>query len=374
MWSKQMSYPYRSLPLPLRIAFLLLVPVLSANSYCEPRTPNQRASPLLPEIAQAIRVIENHPDTFGKIGKLYRFLRSFPADGTACWARGLLHRTLIEAGEWEKAVLVGKQLLDADPMDLEAAENTVEAVRKFKPADVAEWEARVLKMARTIRENGGPAAALARAVKLVEDAESREENDLYRAVVDSSGKPRLEAAATFLERFPQSPHRVPALRLAFEAAQATKDPAAIAEAGERLLTAEPTDDAALLAVAQVYLNQRRNYDKVAAYAQRILGHQAQNADAAPQSFYLGSAHLLLGSLQLNRQNFEESQRHLRLARPHVKDKREAAVLFYLGYTSYYLERYTEAREFFTQCAAIASEYRDQALANLASLDRRTRGQ
>ena len=155
----------------------------------------------------------------GKIAKLYRFLRDFPESKSTPWARESLHQLLLEAGEYQRVVALGKQMMAYDPLDLFAAERTLEAARKLADPSVQEWERIVPETARRVvasqippTDAGQWAVRLQWAQRIAATLERSEERDRYAAVLSSTGAERIRAVSELLSRFPSTdsakcPHR-----------------------------------------------------------------------------------------------------------------------------------------------------------------------
>lgn len=325
------------------------------------------------EAGRQIQAIQARPDTRGKISKLYVFLREHPKDEMAGWAREELQALLLAEGELDMTIAAGEKLLEFDPLDILAAERNLEATR-LKKADTTARQKQIDEIARKIVlqpiAKATPEVVKYRtetASRIVDRLDRAEEYRLYQVLVDApTAASRLSASRELLDRFPAHKERRYVLSTRMAAALELRDYAAAVEAAEQVLQMDPKDDLALLSTAQIYLQQKRNLPKVIEAAKQILANREGKA-GEQDLYFVGQAHLVLGSYFIGKGDFPSADFQLRSALKFVKGPAEAPVLFYLGWANYNMEKYEPAFEYFTQCLQFGGQYAEQAQQNIKAL-------
>jgi hypothetical protein len=131
--------------------------------------------------------------------------------------------------------------------------------------------------------------------------------------------------------------------------------------------------------------QKQQNDRAVSYAQRLIAALAKRSksDVIPDAEWqkkkngmLGSAHLASGVVYAAQTHYYRADQELRAALPLVKgdDTQTATALFYLGVADYQLgstgldkSKVLEAARFSQQCAAIKSQYQEQAAHNAQAM-------
>jgi tetratricopeptide (TPR) repeat protein len=133
--------------------------------------------------------------------------------------------------------------------------------------------------------------------------------------------------------------------------------------------------------------QKQQNEKAIVYAQKLiatLGKRTKSdimpdADwARKKTAMLGRAHLVAGVILVAQTNYYRADQELRAALPLIKgdDTQTATALFSLGMANYQLGRVglnkgqvLQGAKFSQQCAAIKSQYQDQAARNAVAMNK-----
>ena len=83
---------------------------------------------------------------------------------------------------------------------------------------------------------------------------------------------------------------------------------------------------------------------------------------------------MIGNTYVNSNNFAMADKHLRVALQYLRGSgaTEAAVLFYLGWANYNMEKYPESAEFFRLCTAFGGQFGEQASRNVTAMQKERR--
>ena len=134
----------------------------------------------------------------------------------------------------------------------------------------------------------------------------------------------------------------------------------------------------LLVVADNYLQNKKDPEKVHTYSAKIVGvmgakpkpEGVSDADwMARKNLVTGLAHYLSGKLYYNESRFAQADQELRAALPSVESNAaiKPEVLYLLGFANYKLDKPQEAANYYRACAAIKSQFQATAAKNLQGI-------
>jgi tetratricopeptide (TPR) repeat protein len=338
-----------------------------------------------------LQQIGQESDVSKKLALLEQFAASYPTDKNVGWVYEQMQTAEVKVNQPEKAMEVGEKLLAMDPEDAEAAHQGLKAAESRKDADqIRKWAALTSQTAQKIVSSPQPKAAdevadwknrvdWANQVKLYADY------SLYAAALQTSDfNKKIELIDALQAQNPQSEYlakTAPLLFLAYRQTGANEKAIALAE---KVLATDQSDEDMLLVVADHYLQNRRNPEKVHAYAAKIV--EILNAKPAPEgvadadwqkrkSTVAGVAHYLNGKLYYTENAFAPADRELRAALPLIQDNPQLKpeVLFYLGVADFKLEKAQDAANFNRECAALKSPYAATCAKNLTAIRTQYRG-
>jgi tetratricopeptide (TPR) repeat protein len=358
------------------LCFLLAVPPCLAQRYKLEFTLGS------PE-GEQLELIQHQIDTRRKIDQILRFLAQFPKDKSASYLYEWLQIYYSRSNEPDKVLLYGEKLLALHPDDFDALYRADQAAAKQGDAAVAaKWHGRLLALCEQIAGKPAPGEedpkAWAQAQELAQGLLAQREYDQFTKAIQAEPKAKTVLLEEFLKKYPNSAYTDQVWPHLMNAYRGIGDQGKALATAERMLARHPDDLDALLLSGQIEIERRTNLPKVIATGNRII--QTVSSQPRPngvavrewekrKAYYLGSAYLMVGNAYVNQNNFEQADRSLRQSLPYMRgrDQVEAAILFYLGWANYHMEKYAEAAEFFRQCTGITGPYSEQASRNLNSL-------
>jgi tetratricopeptide (TPR) repeat protein len=339
------------------------------------------ANPDSPE-GQFLELIGLQSDNLRKLALIEQFTERFPKHAAVAWAYEQLQTSALEAGQWDKTLAFGEKLIAATPDDLDAAQMNIKAAEAKGDKTVAKlWTDYVTRVAQRVLLSPPP-----KDPEQLEDWKKRtavaaqyaaqDEYALYKKALNAGDpKQQIKLVDELLQRNPDSTYLPQALVIYLNAYRVLGDQRNALGTAERILQRDESNEDALLICAEAYLQRGSSPDRVIAYSTRLIALMntkpkpaiAREEDWEKKKIaYTGTAHWMMGNTYINQGHFALADSALRAALPLLRESEQsmASVLFYLGWSNYNLENYTEAVRFYKQCAAIHSKFQEQALKNL----------
>jgi len=335
-------------------------------------------------------------DPAKKITLYEQFVTDFPKDEHTPWVLEQVQAYYVKAGQTDQIIASGDKLLAIDPDDPEAALQALKAaetkkdlalVRKY--SDITNRNARKMVASPQPKE-ADEVEGWKKEVEYAKSVAQYSDYALFRGAVESRDpKVTIELGEALQQRSPESEYagkmRDP-LFLAYR--QAGANDKAIAFAEKTLATDQSNEDM-LLVVADSYLNQKKEPEKVHAYSAKIVEimaakpkpEGASDADwTTRKNTITGLAHYMSGKQYSNEGKLAQADQELRRALPLIETTPalKPETLFMLGLANYKLaagkpDRAQEAANYFRQCAAMPGPMQAQAAKNLKSIQTEYRG-
>lgn len=333
--------------------------------------------------SQFLDLINLQSDEAKKLALIEQFTQRFPKHQAVSWAFEYLQSSAMQAGQWDKALAFGEQLVQRHPDDLDAAQLNVKAAEsKGDRITLKLWSDFVARIYQRILESPPP-----KDPELLEEWKKRtaiasqfaaqDEYAIYKKAADS-GDPRqqIKLLDELVKRNPDTAYMPQALVIYLNAYRALGDSRNGLVTAESILKSDRNNEDALLTAATAYLQHGSSSDKVLSYSARII--ELMNTKKKPggvreqdwekkKTIYRGTAHWLMGNTYINQNRFGQADGALRAALPMLRqnDQSSASILFYLGWANYKMDNFEEAARFYKQCMAIHSQYQEQAVKNLS---------
>jgi tetratricopeptide (TPR) repeat protein len=340
---------------------------------------------------QLLQQIGQESDESKKLALLEQFAAKYPKHEGAAWVYGQMVTAYTKADQFDKAMDAGDKLLAIDPGDLEIAHQALKAAEAKKDPDaVIKWAVKTSDLARKVAQSPKPkdedeAEDWKRNVAFAKQLDVYTEYSLYALALQTTDPRKKLALADALEqRNPQSQY-LPQLGMPRFIAylQAGENQKAVALA-EKTLEKDQSSEEMLLAVAESYMTQNKEPDKVLAYCAKVLElvktkpkpEGVSDADWETRKTQLsGRAGWMTGVIYATQSKWAEADQALRAALPAIKGdpRMAAAALFYLGVANFRLgekaddNRIVEALRFSEQCAAIAGPFQGPARTNIRAI-------
>jgi hypothetical protein len=202
---------------------------------------------------------------------------------------------------------------------------------------------------------------------------------LYRAAVESrDAKLTIDLGEALIGHDPKSEYAGKVMEPLFVAYRQSGDNVkAVALAEQVVPTGQGSEDM-LLVLANQYLEQKKEPEKVHTYSARIVQIMVQKPKpegvsdgdwTARKNLMTGLAHYLNGKLYHNENNFAKADVELRAALPLVDGNLaiKPEVLYMLALSDFKLEKLQDAANYFRACSALKSPYQQMATTNLARM-------
>jgi tetratricopeptide (TPR) repeat protein len=332
-----------------------------------------------------------------KVALYEQFATEFPKDEHTPWVLEQVQAYYVKAGQPDQIIASGEKLLAVDPEDPEAALQALKAaetkkdlalVRKY--SDLTNRNSRKMAAAPQPKE-ADEVEDWKKGVEYAKQVAQYSDYALFRAAVESRDpKLTIELAEALQQRSPESEYAGKIRDAQFLAyRQSGANDKAIAFA-EKALATDQTNEDMLLVVADSYLQQKKEPEKVHAYSAKIV--EIMSAKPKPEgtsdadwnsrkNTIVGLAHYMSGKLYSNEGKLAQADQELRKALPLIESQPalKPETLFMLGLANYKLaagkpDRAQDAANFFRQCAAVSTgAMQTQAAKNLKSIQTEYRG-
>jgi len=361
-----------------------------------------------------LQQIMQENDPAKKATLLDQFATQFPKEPGTPWVLEQLQGIYVKANDPDKIIASGGQLLALDPDDPEAALQCLKAAESKKDlALIKKYSAATSAAARKMASAPQPkdadeAAAWKGEVDYAKQVDTYAEYALYRVALESRDpKAVIEFAGALRDRDPKGDYAAKVVQPLFVAYRQAGDNAKAVALAEQTIAAGQMNEDMLLVVADSYMQQKKEPEKVHAYSAKIVELMGQKpkpegvSDAdwtARKNLVTGVAHYMNGKVYYNEANFGKADQALRAALPLVDASlkteevhlattqgttttirraaepiMKAEVLYLLGFANYKLEKPQEAANYYRDCAALKSPYQALAAKNLLGLKNQYHG-
>jgi hypothetical protein len=284
------------------------------------------------------------------------------------------------------AALISTGLIVAAPDSLDdSLQNLRDAVAKKDAAQIKPLAVQTIEAANKITSGPAPETEIDKEqVNAARDAQSYAEYALYSTAIESEPDVKLDLFATLEQASPTSKYLNDGYVYYFQALTQAGDAAKIPAIAEKALKNLPSSPDVLAELLDLAAQKNQN-DKALSYAQRLIGALGKRpkSEIMPDAEWLkkrnamlGRAHMVAGVVLLGQTHNYRADQELRAALPLVRgdDLQTATVLFNLGLANYSLgstgmnkAQVLEAARFSQQCAAIKSQYQEQAAHNATAM-------
>jgi tetratricopeptide (TPR) repeat protein len=313
-----------------------------------------------------------------------QFVTQYPKHEAVPWVLEMLQPAYVKAGNIDKIIETGEKMAALDPDDIECALQTLKAVETKKDPDlIKKWSAATSAAARKYLASSGEKRPSD--IEYAKQVDTYTEYTLYRAAVETPDpKKKLDLIETLEQRNPSCEYIAKFNRERFMAYRQTGANDKALALAEKVLATDQSDEQMLLVVADNYMQQKKEPEKVVAYTARIV--ELVNGRAKPANMtdedwqkhkgaLLCIAHFIGGKQQFVQNKFAAADKELREALPHIdaSPALKPELLFYLGVANYKLEKPQEAANFFRACAAIKSPFQAEANKNVLRIRTEYRG-
>ncbi len=338
-------------------------------------------------------------DQAKKAALMEQFASQYPKLEASGYILEQLQGIYVKSGDSDKVIATGEKLLALDPEDPEAALQCLKAAEAKKDTDgVKKWSATAAANAQKAAAKPKPADAeqadsWKAEVEYAKSVQAYSDYALFSAAVQSRDpKVTIDLTETLTQRSPQSEYVAKLQQPLFMAyRQAGANDKALALAEKTVATDQSNEDM-LLVIADNYLQNKKDPEKIHAYSAKIVEIMAakpkpdgvSDADwTARKAQVTGLAHYISGKQYSMENKHAQVDQELKKALPLVDAAPALAglkpeLLFLLGLSDYRMasgnpEKAQEAANYFRACSNIKSQYQATAATNLKRIQTEYRG-
>ena len=332
-----------------------------------------------------LQQIMQENDAVKKSVLLEQFSSEFPKNEATPWVLEQLQGIYVKANDGDKVIAAGDKLLVLDPDDPEAALQCLKAAEAKKDAGlVKKYSVATATAAHKLAGAPQPkepdeVPGWKASVDYAKQVEQYADYALYRAALESrDAKLTIDLSETLIARNPAGEYAGKIREPLFVAYRQAGDNAKAIVLADQAATAGQGSEDMLLVLANQYLEQKKEAEKVHTYSARIVQMLGQKqkpegvSDAdwtARRNLMTGLAHYMSGKQYHNENNFAKADVEVRAALPLVENNPaiKPEVLYMLAMSNFKLEKPQEAANYFRSCAAVKSPYQQLATSNLARI-------
>src|SRR6202158_4804995 len=319
---------------------------------------------------QALQAITKEPDDQKKLGMYQDFLKQFASNPEAvAYANWQLAQAYQSTGDLQNALDYGDKALASAPRSLDILVSQASIAQQLKNnGKLLDYAVRGGEVYNSIGKAAKPEGMsdqdFATHVQEQKDGAKSSYDFLeaaaFNVIVDeTNAKARMNDIDLFTPAFPNSHFDEPVASYAMMSLAELKDTTRVVAYGEKALAANPNNLAALLLLANSYVEDPKpgSVAKGAAYAQRAIAAAKADAPDADRTRKLsgGVAHSTLGYAYMKQEKTVAAIPELKSSAALLKgvdDQQYAVALYRLGYAYAKLSHNTEAREALVEAAKI----------------------
>jgi tetratricopeptide (TPR) repeat protein len=318
---------------------------------------------------QGLQAITKEPDDQKKAAMYEDFLKQFSSNPQAvAYANWQLAQAYQSTGELPKALDYGDKALASAPHSLDILISQVSIAQQMKNnAKLLDYSVRGGELYNSIGKTKPDGISDQDFATQTAEQKSAARNSYefleaaaFNVIVDeTNAKARMSDIDRFTPAFPASRFDEPVASYAMMALTELKDTSRVVAYGEKALAANPNNLAALLLLANNYVDEPKpgSVVKGAAYAQRAIATAKADAPDADRARKLsgGVAHSTLGYAYMKQEKTAAAISELKSAAAllnGVDDQQYAVAQYRLGYAYAKLSHNTEARDALMAAAKI----------------------
>ncbi len=319
---------------------------------------------------QALQAITKEPDDQKKLAMYEDFLKQFSSNPAAvAYGNWQISQACQGTGDLQKALDYGDKALASAPHSLDILVSQASIAQQLKNnPKLLDYSVRGGELYNSIGKTPKPQGVSDQDfASQIKDQKDRAKNSYefleaaaFNVIVDeTNAKARMSDIDRFTPAFPNSRFDEPVASYAMMALTELKDTSRVVAYGQKALAANPNNLAALLLLANNYVEDSRpgSVTKAVGYAERAIVAAKADAPDADRTRKLsgGVAHSTLGYAYMKQEKTVAAIPELKSAAALLKgvdDQQYAVALYRLGYAYAKLSHNTEAREVLLEAAKI----------------------
>jgi tetratricopeptide (TPR) repeat protein len=351
---------YPAFRLPAVLLVLCAIPSLAragAKPPIDPSTPEGRL----------LGKVQAEGDLTKRLTLLELFPELFPSSPSMEYVLSEMQARYLQAGQLDKALGAGSNLLITNPNSLETAcLNWRIAADMKNPALTAVWMRQAGYIAERVLKTPDPEMSKA-TVDCGTSASQANELDEYKdAVTAKNPAERVKLLEAFLKAHPQTKHADDIEITVFLAYREQGDAAKALAAAEKLVAHNDTREDAMLLVAESYFKSAKDPNLVVSLSKKAIDRLSKgekpegmsDADwARNKTAGTTQAYYMIGSINFQAEKWEAADQAYRAALPNLTDPRfRAEVLSSLGWANYKLKNVSDSIKFYIECTNIPGPF------------------
>jgi tetratricopeptide (TPR) repeat protein len=271
---------------------------------------------------QLLQQIGQEQDPTKKLALLDKFASTYPKHESIIWVYEQMQPLLLKAGQYDRALDIGDKVIALDPEDVESAHAALKAAEAKKdPDQVKKWAAITSAAARKVAQSPKPEdadeqAVWTRRVDFARQVDTYTEYSLYAmALATTDPRKRIELIEALRAQNPNSKYLAQVRDVEFLAYRQAGDNAKALALAEKTLETDQSNEDMLLIVADSYMQQKKDKDKLLAYCAKIV--ELMNTKPKPpgesdanwekkKTVTLGLAHYMMGVTYANDNKYATS--------------------------------------------------------------------
>lgn len=335
---------------------------------------------------QDLNTIGKEQDVQKRIAMYQDFVKKYASNHMAvAFANWQLSQVYQTEGDLQKALDAGDQALADSPRNLDILTSQILIAQKLtQPGKVFQYSLQGGEAYDSIDKQTKPAEADAEQFQsdiAAEKAASKNAYQFFQATAfsvisaETDAKTRMDEIEKFTATFPKSGMDEQLTSYAMLSLSELKDNQRLIAYGEKALEANPENVAALIMLANTYLDSpaEGSLPKASKYAERAILAAKADDPAADKSRKVsaGVAHSILGRVYAKQSKTLPSITELKSATLLLKGEDEqqfAIAAYYLGWNYAKLNKLTDARSILTEAAAISGPAQGPARELLAKVN------
>jgi len=315
---------------------------------------------------QALTTISKEDDAQKKVAMYEDFVQKFSSNPAAlAYGNWQISQSYQTAGDLQKALTYGDQALTGSPRNLDILVSQAGIAQQLKDnTKVMDYATKGGEICNSIGKQTNPEGVSDQdfASRIQEEKSSAKasceflEAAAFNAIADQSdAKKRMDYVERFTPAFPDSRFQEPIASYAMMSLAELKDTPRVISYGEKTLAANPNSLAALLLLANTYVDDPKSGSvaKAVSYAQKAIEVAKADAPDADTKSKLsgGVAHSTLGYALMKQDKTAAAIPELKSAAALLKgqdDQSYAVAMYRLGFAYAKLNKVTEARDVLTE--------------------------
>jgi tetratricopeptide (TPR) repeat protein len=335
---------------------------------------------------QALQAISNEPDVQKKLTMYQDFVQKFASNPAAvAYGNWQISQSYQAAGDLQKAVDYGDKALVGSPRNLDILVSQAGIAQQMKNnAKLMDYSTRGGEVCNSFAKEAKPSGMSDQEfASHVEDERNSTKNSCefleataFNAIAsENDAKTRMNYIERFTPAFPKSRFEDQVTSYAMVSLSELKDTSQLVAYGEKTLQANPNSLAALLLLANLYVEDPKpgSLNKAITYAEKAIAVAKADAPDADRSHKVsaGVAHYTVGYAYLKQDKTAAGIPELKTAGTLLKgqdDQSYALTMFRLGFAYAKLNRVTEARDALNEAVKISGPAQQPAQDLLAKVN------